>query len=94
MGKRGYERIDRMWDENASLEVKDESLAATTLEKHDAIIRRNLGMNETGDVSGTLSVSVLAGRAGRTRIAIETEHPPDNGNTASTTGATLGKAPD
>jgi hypothetical protein len=71
MGKRGYERIDRMWDENASLEVRDENLAGATLDKHDAIIRRNLGMNETGDGSGALSVSVLAGRSGRTRIAIE-----------------------
>jgi hypothetical protein len=71
MGKRGYERIDRMWDENALLEVRDESLAATTLEKHDAIIRRNLGMNGTGDSSGSLSLNVLASRCGRTRIAID-----------------------
>jgi hypothetical protein len=73
MGKRGYERIDRMWDENALLEVRDESLAAVTLEKHDAIIRRNLGINEAGDGSGVLSLNVLAGRAGRTRVAIEQE---------------------
>ena len=71
MGKRGYERIDRMWNEKALVEVKDESLAAATLEKHDTIIRRNLGMNETGDGSGSLSLNVLAGRGGRTRIAIE-----------------------
>jgi hypothetical protein len=94
MGKRGYERINRMWDDNPLLEVRDESLAAATLEKHDTIIRRNLGMNETGDASGTLSLSVLAGRCGRTRIAIETENPPDNVNAASTPEATLGKAPD
>ena len=73
MGKRGYERIDRMWNEKALVEVKDESLAAATLEKHDTIIRRNLGMNETGDGSGTLSLNVLSGRGGRTRIAIEQE---------------------
>ena len=73
MGKRGYERIDRMWNENPLVEVKDESLAAATLEKHDTIIRRNLGMNETGDGSGTLSLNVLSGRGGRTRIAIEQE---------------------
>jgi hypothetical protein len=72
MGKRGYERIDRMWNEKALVEVKDESLAAATLEKHDTIIRRNLGMNETGDGSGSLNLNVLAGR-GRTRIAIEQE---------------------
>jgi hypothetical protein len=78
----------------ALLEVRDESLAAATWEKHDAIIRRNLGMNETGEGSGTLSVSVLAGRVSRTRIAIETENPPDNVNTASTPEATLGKASD
>jgi hypothetical protein len=61
MGKRGYERIDRMWEENALLRVKDESLAAATLEKHDAVIRRHLGMNETGEGSGTRNLNVLAG---------------------------------
>jgi hypothetical protein len=69
MGKRGYERIDRIWDENALLEVKDESLAATALEKHDAIIRRNLGMNENQGDSGTLNLHVLAG-GGRSIISV------------------------
>jgi hypothetical protein len=71
MGKRGYDRINRMWNENALAEVKDESLAATTLDKHDAIIRRNLGMNEMANGSGILNLNVLAGRCVRTRIGIE-----------------------
>ena len=45
--RRDTKRIEKLWDENALPEVRDESLAAATLEKHDLIIRRNLGMNET-----------------------------------------------
>jgi hypothetical protein len=71
MGKRGYERIERMWDANHAVDPKQEQFASSALDKHDAIIRRNLGMNETGVGSGTLNLNVLAGRVGRTRIAIE-----------------------
>jgi len=71
MGKRGYERIERMWDENAFVEVRDESLAAATRDKHDTIIRPNLGINETRDGSGALNLNVLAGRGGWTLLAIE-----------------------
>lgn len=70
MAKRGYERIGRLWDEKEAVDPKQEQLASSVLDKHDAIIRRNLGMNETGNGSGTLNLNVLAGR-GRTRIAIE-----------------------
>ena len=47
------------------VDSKAESLAAATLDKHDAIIRRNLGMNETSTGSCSLNVAVLlpGGRA-------------------------------
>ena len=44
-----------------SPEARAESLAAATLDKHDAIIRRNLGMNETPGGSCSLNVAVLTG---------------------------------
>ena len=59
MAKRGFERIEKVWDENEPCSPKEESLAAATLDKHDAIIRRNLGMNETSTGSGSLNVAVL-----------------------------------
>jgi hypothetical protein len=72
MGKRGYDRIERMWDESASLEVKNESLAAATLEKHDTIVRRNLGMSDNQPASSSLNLNVLAGRVRRVVIAADT----------------------
>ena len=66
MAIRGFERIETLWDENALPEPRAESLAAATLDKHDAIIRRNLGMNETQGGSGTLNLDVLV--AGGRRI--------------------------
>jgi hypothetical protein len=47
IAKRGFRRIEKLWDENAVPEARAESLTAATLDKHDAIIRRNLGMSET-----------------------------------------------
>ena len=46
MGKRGLERIGKLWDGEEPVDPKRESLAASSLEKHDEIIRRNLGMND------------------------------------------------
>ena len=66
IAKRGLERIEKVWDENEPCSPKEESLAAATLDKHDAIIRRNLGMNETQGGSGTLNLDVLV--AGGRRI--------------------------
>ena len=66
MAKRGFERIERLWDEQEAADCKSESLTAATLDKHDAIIRRNLGMNESPGVSCSLNVAVLTG--GRTII--------------------------
>ena len=67
IAKRGFRRIEKLWDENAVREARAESLAAATLDKHDAIIRRNLGMNETSAGSCSLNLHVLTG--GRTIIS-------------------------
>jgi hypothetical protein len=37
MAKRGFERIERLWDEQEAADCKTESLTAATLDKHDAI---------------------------------------------------------
>jgi len=68
--KRGFERIEKVWDENEPCSPKEESLAAATLDKHDAIIRRNLGMNETQGGSGTLNLDVLVA-GGRTIVSAQ-----------------------
>jgi hypothetical protein len=68
MAKRGFQRIEKLWDENAVPEARAESLAAATLDKHDAIIRRNLGMNEASAGSCSLNVAVLL-PGGRTIIS-------------------------
>jgi len=70
MAIRGFERIETLWDENALPEPRAESLAAATLDKHDAIIRRNLGMNETQGGSGTLNLDVLVA-GGRTIVSAQ-----------------------
>jgi hypothetical protein len=61
MATRGFERIERLWEENQSPEARAESLAAATLDKHDAIIRRTLGMNEAPGGSCSLNLHVLTG---------------------------------
>ena len=66
IAKRGFRRIEKLWDETEVADSKVESLAAATLDKHDAIIRRNLGMNETSAGSCSLNLHVLTG--GRTII--------------------------
>jgi hypothetical protein len=60
IAKRGLQRLEKFWDENPP-EARAESLAAAALDKHDAIIRRNLGMNETQVGSGSLNLDVLVG---------------------------------
>jgi len=61
IAKRGFERIEKVWDENEPCSPKEESLAAATLDKHDAIVRRNLGMSETSAPSCSLNLHVLTG---------------------------------
>jgi len=61
IAKPGFRRIEKLWDETEVADSKAESLAAATVDKHDAIIRRNLGMNETSAGSCSLNVHVLTG---------------------------------
>jgi len=61
IAKRGFRRIEKLWDETEVADSKAESLAAATLDKHDAIIRRNLGMNEAPAGSCSLNLHVLTG---------------------------------
>ena len=57
-----------------------ESFAAATLNKHDSIIRRSLGMTETQISLGTLNLHVLAG-SGRTLVFAQQGHAPaDHGS--------------
>jgi len=42
-----FTRIEKLWDENESPKARSETLAAATLDKHDTMVRRTLGMNET-----------------------------------------------
>lgn len=68
--KRAMKRLDRVaegytvWDKegNANLQTptpKDEMSIATAEDKYDGIIRRNLGMNDSTGLDGSLSVRVL-----------------------------------
>lgn len=77
MAKRGFQRIEKLWDENAVPEARAENLAAATLDKQDAIIRRNLGMNDEERPMSSLNLSVLSGGRAIVQIAPELpEHAP------------------
>jgi hypothetical protein len=76
MGKRGFERIGRLWDENDAVDPKHEQAASSALDKHDAIVRRNLGLSDNQPAASSLNLNVLAGRVGRTVIAID--QPPNH----------------
>jgi hypothetical protein len=41
------------------------------IENYDRLARRSYGLSDKGDGSGILSLNVLAGRGGRTWIAVE-----------------------
>ena len=60
MGKRGFERIESLWDEREPVDPKQESFAAATLDRHDDIVRRNLGMNDKEMPISPLNLSVLS----------------------------------
>jgi len=40
------ERIEKLWDAEEAVDPKRENLAASSLDKHDEIIRRNLGIDD------------------------------------------------
>ena len=56
-------------------EARTESLAAATLDKHDAVIRRNLGMNETQGGTSAVNLSVLSG--GRAVVQVNQKNVPE-----------------
>jgi hypothetical protein len=60
MGKRGFERIGRLWDAEKPVDPKRENFAASSLDKHDEIIRRSLGMNEEDQSKGTGKLAPLS----------------------------------
>ena len=68
MAKRGFERIERLWEGNAVTRSK-ESLAAATLDRHDHIVRRNLGMNDEERPMSPLNLNVLSGGRAIVQIA-------------------------
>ena len=72
MAKRGFERIEKLWDEREAVDCKAENLTAATLDRHDTIIRRNLGMNESPDKSSAVNLAVLAG--GRAVVQVKQEN--------------------
>jgi hypothetical protein len=69
MGKRGFERIERLWDEKEPVDPKQESFAAATLNRHDDIVRRNLGMNDEERPMSSLNLNVLCGGRAIVQIA-------------------------
>jgi DNA-binding transcriptional regulator YhcF (GntR family) len=60
MGKRGFERIEKFWDEEEPVDPRQESFAAATLDRHDGIVRRNLGMNDKEMPISPLNLNVLS----------------------------------
>jgi len=73
MGKRGYERIENLWDQREAVDPKQEQFASAALDKHDTIVRRNLGMSDNQPASSNLTLSVLEG--GHAIVAIK--QPPN-----------------
>jgi AcrR family transcriptional regulator len=76
IAKRGFQRIEKLWDENAVPEAKAESLVAATLDKHDAIIRRNLGMNESPPAQPALNLNILTNHSAVQVVTPPTAPPP------------------
>jgi hypothetical protein len=77
IAKRGFQRIEKIWDENAVPEARAESLVAATLDKHDTIIRRNLGMNEAPPGQGSLNLNILTNHSAvEVKASLPTGPPP------------------
>jgi hypothetical protein len=56
--RRGVERIEKLWDGNEPDNPKFESFAAAALDRHDNIIRRNLGMNDADAPDANVAVNI------------------------------------
>jgi hypothetical protein len=59
-GKRGVERIEKIWEDHEPSDPRNESFAAASLDRHDTIIRRNLGMSDNDRPMSPLNLSVLS----------------------------------
>ena len=81
MGKRGCERIERLWDEREAVDPKQEQFASAALDKHDTIVRLNLGMSDNQPAASNLNLNVSAGR-GRILIGIGATAYPDASRTS------------
>jgi hypothetical protein len=58
---RCFDRIGKLWDREEPIDPKNENLAASSLDKHDKIIRRNLGMNDEERPMSSFNLNVLTG---------------------------------
>lgn len=74
LSRAGLARLERLYSENEPTAAKDEQFAAAAMEKHDSIIRRNLGMGDNGTGSTSLNVAVLVG-GGRKVLASGPDGP-------------------
>jgi hypothetical protein len=61
LSRKGLARLESLYDKAKPKQAKDEQFAAAAMEKHDQIIRRNLGMGDNGTGSTSLNVAVLVG---------------------------------
>ena len=73
MGKRGFKRIEMLSDEREAVDPRQERLASSALDKHDTIVRRNLGSSDNEGGRGSLNLNPL-GRP-PAMIAIEDNLP-------------------
>jgi DNA-binding transcriptional regulator YhcF (GntR family) len=77
IAKRGLQRIEKLWDENAVPEARAESLAAATLDKHDQIIRRNLRLDDAPPSQGCLQLNILANHSAvQVKASVPIVSPP------------------
>jgi hypothetical protein len=56
--KRGVERMEKLWDGNEPDDARFESFAAAALDRHDNIVRRNLGMNDADTPHANVAVNI------------------------------------
>jgi len=61
LSRKALVRLDDLFNQNKPDSPKDEQFSAAAIEKHDTIIRRNLGMSDNGSGSNTLNIGVLVG---------------------------------
>lgn len=74
LSSKALKRLDKIFESKEPDTPKDEQFSAAAIEKHDTIIRRNLGMGE-GNAAGSLNVNVLiaGGRSVSEKSAVAKE---------------------